>query len=132
MTLDSYAQSIARMERAALVIAAAGLAGVLVYAGWRAALGFGCGAVIAHFNFGLWKRIAGAVGEQGPKTPGDSKAVLLGMRYLLIGGAVFVIIKILEVSAMAVVAGLLVSVAAVLVELVLQLMRAGGDSSNET
>jgi ATP synthase I chain len=123
MTADWYARSLKRMEHAALIIAAAGLIGVLIYAGWRSALGFLCGAIIAHFNFALWKRITGAIGEQGAEARGDSKAVMLGMRYLLIGGAVFVIIKVLDVSVLAVVAGLLVSVAAVLVELVRQLVR---------
>ena len=130
MTADWYSRSLARMERAALVIAAAGLVATLIYAGWRSALGFLCGAVIAHFNFGLWKRITAAAGEQSADARADSKAVALGMRYLLIGGAVFVIIKVLEVSVLAVMGGLLVTVAAVLVELILQLVRPG-DSSNE-
>ena len=56
--------------------------------------------------------------------------MILGLRYLLIGGAVFVIIKVLEVSVLAIVAGLLVTVAALLVELVRQLFRPE-DSSHE-
>ena len=123
MIMDWYAESVRRMERNSYVIAAAGLVGVFIEAGWRSTLGFLCGAVIAHFNFGLWKRIAGSVGDQGPAAPGDAKAVVLGLRYLLIGGAVFVIIKLLGSCVLAVVAGLLVSVAAVLVELVRQLVR---------
>jgi hypothetical protein len=127
---DWYGRSLARIDRAALVIAGIGLIVVLINAGWRSALGFLCGAVISHFNFRLWKRIAGAVGEQGGKAPRDAKAVILGLRYLLIGGAVFVIIKVLEVSVLAIVAGLLVTVAALLVELVRQLFRPE-DSSHE-
>jgi len=122
MTVDWYNRSLARMERFALVIAAAGTLGFLITAGWRNALGFACGAVISHFNFGLWKRIAAAVGEQGPQAPSDAKAVTLGIRYLLIGGAVFVIIKVLDVSPLAVLGGLLVTVAAVLTELICQLI----------
>jgi hypothetical protein len=121
MTPDWYARSLKRMERAALIIAAAGLVATLIYAGWRSALGFLIGAIIAHFNFGLWKRITAAVG--GEEGSGDGKAVILGIRYLLIAGAVFVIIKLLDVGVLAVMAGLLVSVAAVLVELVRQLVR---------
>ena len=125
MTADGYARSLQRIQRAAAVIAVAGLITVLVNAGWRPALGFLCGAVISHFNFGLWKRIAGSVGEQGSKAPADSKAVLLGLRYLLIGGAVFGIIKLLDVSVLAVAGGLIVTVAALLVEMIRQLVWSG-------
>ncbi len=96
---------------------------MLLNKGWRNALGFLCGATIAHFNFSLWKRITASIGDYGPEAPSDSKATVLGLRYLLIAGAVFVIIKVLGVSVLAVMAGLLVSVAAVLVELVRQLVR---------
>ena len=131
MTADLYTQSIKRMDRAALAIAGIGFLILLLNAGWRSALGFLCGAVISHFNFGLWKRIAAAVGEQGPEAPGNASAVMLGMRSLLIGGAVFAIIKVLDVSVLAVVGGLLVTVASLLVELVRQIVHPG-DSSNET
>jgi len=120
MTTDWYAHAIGRMERTAYVIAGIGLLVMLINAGWRSALGFLCGAVIAHFNFGLWKRITSSIGSDAPS---DTKAVVLGLRYLLIAGAVFVIIKVLGVSVLAVVAGLLVPVAAVLVELARQLVR---------
>lgn len=121
MKMDWYLRSLARMEKAALAIAAVGVVAVLITAGWRSALGFAGGAVISHFNFSLWKRIAAAVGEDGVNAPSDSKAVVLGLRYLLTGGAIFVIIKILNVSVLVVLGGLLVSVAAMLVELVCQL-----------
>ncbi|HEY3743847.1 MAG TPA: ATP synthase subunit I [Bryobacteraceae bacterium] len=130
MTAEWYARSLARMDRAALIIAASGLLAVLLFAGWRNAVGFACGALISHFNFGLWKRITAAVGATGPDAPGNASAVMLGMRYLLIGGLVFVIIKVLEVSVLAVMGGLLVTVAALLVELVRQLFH-NGDTSNE-
>jgi hypothetical protein len=118
------------MERAALVIAAFGLVAALVLGGWKMALGFACGAVISHFNFRLWKRITAAIGEQGAAAPGNANAVALGLRYLLIGGAVFVIIRVLDVSVLAVMGGLLVTVAALLVELVRQIFRPN-ESSHE-
>jgi hypothetical protein len=128
MTAEGYSRSLARMERFALVIAALGTLAFLINTGWRTAVGFACGAVISHFNFGLWKRITLAVGEQGPEAPGDGKAAMLGIRYLLIGGAVFVIIKVLDVSPLAVLGGLLVTVAALLVELMRQLVRPNDSS----
>ncbi len=128
MKSDWYLRSLVRMEKAAFALAAAGIIAVLIGAGWRNALGFAGGAVISHFNFSLWKRIAAAVGEDGANAPSDSKAVVLGLRYLLIGGAMFVIIKVLNVSVLMVLGGLLVSVAAMLVELVCQLFTSSEPS----
>ena len=51
---------------------------------------------------------------------------LLAMRYLLIGAATFVIMKVLDVSALPVIGGLLVTAAAVLVEIVRQLVNPVG------
>lgn len=121
MIADSFTDSIARMRRAGLVISAAGTVAVLTFAGWRNALGFACGAVIAHFNFGLWQQIAGALSSQA-----SPSMALLAMRYLLIGAATFVIMKVLDVSALPVIGGLLVTAAAVLVEIVRQLVNPAG------
>lgn len=123
-----YEHSLARIQRNAVVLGVAGVVAFLLFAGWRNAAGFACGAVISHYNFQLWKRIASAVGEQGGKPPTDAKAVLLGARYLLIGGLVFVTIKVLDVSLWAVLEGLLVTVAALMVELVRYLFTGGRDS----
>jgi hypothetical protein len=119
------------MERTAIVISICGVAVALIFYGWRNALGFAGGTVIAYFNFGLWKQISGALGAPGASVPGGASAALLGLRYLLIGGAVFAMIKVLDVSAMPVVGGLLVSAAAVLIEIVRQLFGGGVNSSSQ-
>lgn len=125
MIADSFTDSIARMRRAGLILSTAGAVAVLTFAGWRNALGFACGAVIAHFNFGLWQQIAGALSSQASPQASPSMA-LLAMRYLLIGAATFVIMKVLDVSALPVIGGLLVTAAAVLVEIVRQLVNPVG------
>ena len=117
---DWYARSLKKMEHYALIIAALGVAVLLVNAGWRTALGFACGAAMSHFNFWLWKRVVANVGEPGG---GNLSMGLVGLRYLLIGGAVFAIIKVLDVSALAVLVGLLVTVAAALTEIIRQWIR---------
>src|SRR5258708_3215778 len=124
MTQEWYARSLKKMEHFALIIAVVGIALMLVNAGWRNAVGFACGAAMSHFNFWLWKRVVANVGEPGG---GDPNVALVGLRYLLIGGAVFAIIKFLDVSALAVLVGLLVTVAAALAEIVRQWIR--GDLS---
>ena len=118
---DFYSRSLSRMDRIARAFATAGVLGVLLKFGWRAAMGFACGAAISMVNFRLWKRLANAVGESGGAVPSDGKAVLLGLRYILMIGAVFAIIKLLGVTPWTILAGLFVSVAALLTELLCQL-----------
>jgi ATP synthase I chain len=122
MTADFHERSLHRMDRIALALGAAGVIGVFVNAGWRSAIGFASGSAISSVNFRLWKRLANSIGETGAETPSEGKAVLLGLRYLVMAGAVFGIIRLLEVSPWTVLAGLFVSVAAVLTELVCQLI----------
>ena len=75
---------------------------------------------MSHFNFWLWKRVVNNVGEPGG---GSSSTALISLRYLLIGGAVFAIIKVLDISALAVLFGLLVTVAAAITEILRQWVR---------
>ena len=122
MNAEFYQRSLTRMDRFALAFGACGIIGVWIALGWRAALGFACGAAISAVNFRLWKRLANAVGENGGATPSDGKAAMLGFRYIMMAGAVFVIIRLLEVSLWTVLTGLFVTVAAVLAEMVCQLV----------
>ena len=119
MNADWYTRSLKNMNQFALVIGVAGTAFVLVNAGWRPAFGFALGAAISDINFRLWKRVVNSVGEP---SGAQGSAGLLGMRYVLIGAAVFAIMRVLDVSALAVLGGLLVTVAAALVEITRQLI----------
>jgi hypothetical protein len=83
-------------------------------------LGFAIGSAIAVFNYHLWKRVAHGIGRPGAK-PRTASAIFLGTRYLVLGIVLFAIIKYLGVSPLALLAGLLVPAAAVLVEIVYEL-----------
>lgn len=113
-----YARALRRIDRVAWVLAGGVTLGVAVLQGWRAGVGCAIGAVLSFVNLQLWKRVANAVGPEG----GGPSATALGLRYLLLGGVIFVIIKYFEVSLLAVLAGLLVSVAAVLLEILYELI----------
>ena len=102
------------------MIAVAGTLAAAFWLGWRGGLGFAIGSAIAVFNYHLWKRVAHAIGRPGTK-PRTASAVFLGGRYLLLGLVLFAIIKYLGVSPLALLAGLLVPAAAVLVEMVYEL-----------
>ena len=102
------------------MIAIAGTLAAAFWLGWRGGFGFAIGSAIAVFNYHLWKRVAYAIGRPGAR-PKSASAVFLGARYLLLGIALFAIIKYLGVSPLALLAGLLVPAAAVLVEIVYEL-----------
>ena len=118
---EFYDRAFRRIDRVAYVLAGLFVIGVLVQQGWRNALGCGIGAVLSFVNLRLWKRVANSISGDG-RVPGTGSPVLLGMRYLLLGALIFVIINYFEVSLLAVLAGLLVSVAAVILEMVYELV----------
>jgi hypothetical protein len=117
----NYDLALARMTR---IAAATGIAGVLIALVWRGprvAAGFLVGALISMVNFRWWTTLANALGSSG-KTPMRGSVALLSMRYLLLGAAVYVIVKILEIALAPVLAGLFVAVAAVLIEILYELV----------
>ncbi len=122
-----YTRALHRIDRSALVLAALFVAGVAVRRGWRDAAGCAIGAVLSFINLKLWKRLVNSTGSPG-RSP--ASAVLLGLRYLLLGGVIFVIIKYFEVSLLAVLAGLFVTAAAVIVEIVYELIFASRNPWN--
>ncbi|MEO7145361.1 MAG: ATP synthase subunit I [Bryobacteraceae bacterium] len=125
MTSDLFGgRAIARMERIGLVLTVAGAIalGFARGVGWGA--GFFCGAALSLLNFRWWKTLVGALGASG-EVPFRGSAAILGLRYLLIGGAIYVIVKYLEVNLVAILLGLFVSIAAVIAELLYELIYAG-------
>lgn len=123
MTVESafYDRALRRIDRIAIGVAVIFTVGVFVVRGGREAVGCAIGAVLSLLNLLLWKRAAGAV-TGGDERTSSSSAALFALRYLLLGGIVFVIIKYFEVSFLAVLAGLLVSVAAIILEILYELI----------
>jgi hypothetical protein len=110
-----------RMLRGMAVIAAAGTLGLLAFKGWTWAVGFALGGAASYLNFRWLKQIVEALG--GPR-PRARLALWLGLRYFLMGGGAYVIVKCSPISLPATLAGLFVSVAAVIVEILFQLLYA--------
>lgn len=122
MTDDAgfYDRALNRIDRLAILIAPVFVIVAFAILGWRNALGCAIGCILSFVNLKLWKRVASSIatGGSGPS------AATLGLRYLLLGCIIFVIIKYFEVSLLAVLAGLLVSVAAVVLEILYELISA--------
>jgi ATP synthase I chain len=117
----NYEQALQRMTR---IAAATGVAGVLIVVIWRGpreAAGFLIGAILSMLNFRWWVGIANALGPSG-RPPVRAAAMVLFLRYFLIAGAVYAIVKLLEIKVAAVLAGLFVAVAAVLIEILYELV----------
>ena len=113
--------AVRRMLRSMIVIGAAGSAALLALKGWNWSAGFALGAVVSWFNFRWLKQIVDALGGKRPRA---RLAVVLGCRYLLLGGGAYVILSFSSISLPAALAGLFVSVAAVIVEILFQLVYA--------
>lgn len=117
---DFYDRAIARIFRLTI---AAGLIGTVITAikfGIRDGAGFAVGALVSLFAFRSIRGFAFAIGgDSNPRAA--AFAALFLLRYALIGGAIYVIVKYLEVSPMALLAGLFASIAAVLAEVLYEL-----------
>ena len=118
--LGFYDRSLRRLDRIALVLAGSIVVAMTVREGWRGGLGAGGGAAFALYSFRTWKRVASAV--TGETAPRPQSALLV--RFTVLAATLFVIIRYFGVSAWAVLAGLLVSVAAVVIEIVYELITA--------
>jgi hypothetical protein len=101
-----------RVARLTLALGFAGAMAVLAKYGWRDSLGFGAGAGLSYLSFRAWMRLAG-------KLPATGSAVFLALRYVVIGVAIYVIIDGLGSTPGALIVGLLVSFAALVLELLI-------------
>jgi ATP synthase I chain len=116
-----FLRAFARIVRIFWALAAGGAAAAFVFRGWRWSAGFALGAAISWINFGWWKRITEALGSPPPRA---RWAVILGLRYLLLAGGAYVILRLTPISMLAALAGLFVAVAAVIVEILVELVYA--------
>jgi hypothetical protein len=114
-------RAVARIWKAMLVFAAAGAIVAFAWRGFAWGAGFALGSAISWLNFRWLKQLVDALGSQHAK---PRHAVKLGLRYLLLGGGAYVILKYSLISLPAACAGLFVSVAAVIVEILRELVYA--------
>jgi hypothetical protein len=118
-------RAVGRIFRLTQVMSAAGVAAYSVAGGWRAGLGFLLGALISYLNFRWLKRTVDALGAlAGAKPPSARVAVLLGLRYLLLGLGAYAIVKFSEISLTAALVGLFMPALAVILEILIELFYA--------
>ena len=116
-----FERAVGRIWKAMLVIAAAGVIVAWAWRGFAGGAGFALGSAVSWLNFRWLKQLVEALGSHRarPRT-----AAKLGLRYLLLGCGAYVILKYSLISLPAAFAGLFVSVAAVILEILLELIYA--------
>jgi hypothetical protein len=123
MPSDFNAGALRRIRFLTLAVGLAGAATVLAWQGPRPALGFLLGAGLSIANFQGLSKLAYAIGNW--RSPGPAAAMLIALRYLLIGIALYVIVKILGFAPGVVLSGLLAAFGAVVLEVLYELVWRG-------
>lgn len=119
-------RAIGRVQVLMAVLSGAGAVAVFIHGGWRWLVGFALGAGASWVNFRWLKQLANSLGEAVKgKRPRTRVAVFLGLRYLLLAAAGYVILNFTTLSLAAGLIGLLVPVTAVILEILFELIYAG-------
>lgn len=107
-----------RIRTFLIAIALAGSGVFAVARGWRSGLGFLLGAGVSYASFERWHAMVHSLGAAS----GRGAAWRSTARLLLLALAVYVIVKYLEVNRMAALAGLGAAAAAVILEILYELI----------
>jgi hypothetical protein len=113
--MDSNDQAVRRIRLLTIAVGLAGTAGFFLKLGARPAAGFLIGATLSAANFEGISMLVHAIG--GSRRPGAAAAMLVAMRYVLIGCALYVIVRVLGFTPLAVLSGLLAAFGAVILEI---------------
>ena len=119
-------RALGRIRFLIVLLSGAGALVTAVFGGWRWGLGFILGAAAGYLNF-LWlRKLVDSLGVtiQG-KPPRARVAVFLGLRYLLLAAGGYVILNFSSLSLAAALIGLFVPAAAVVLEILFELIYAG-------
>lgn len=113
---------LSRVFRAMQLTSVAGALAGWYWLGWRWALAFLLGAAAAYLNFAWLHRAAESLVPGAP--PAKKRVfVFLALRYLLLGAAGYVIVKVFGMSIIAAAGGLLVPAAAILSIIIYELIH---------
>ncbi len=117
-------RALARIRRLMLGLGILGTAVLGLWKGPAWAAGFLAGALAAMLNFRWLERLAAGL-DPARGARRMRWAVLFGLRYLLLGAGGYAIVKVFGLSGLAILVGLLAAAAAVLAELIYELVHAG-------
>src|SRR5437762_8790730 len=92
----SFDRALTRIGKAMFAVGAGGVIGAAAWRGWTWGAGFALGASVSWLNFRWLKQIADEIGKSHPTR--KRMAVLAGLRYALLGGGAYVILRYSSVS----------------------------------
>jgi hypothetical protein len=121
-------RAVERIQRLTLGLGLTGSAAGAFAFGWQWGAAFFLGALASWLNFRWLKRFVmtlGQVAAAAKSPPRKRVAVVFGLRYLILAAGAYVIVKYSELSLAAALAGLFVAVAAVIAEILFELIYAG-------
>jgi len=119
---ELYHRAFSRVYRCILFLAVVLSLAAGIAKGWLWGLAFLLGAAAACLNFSWIHQAADAIGPNA--RPARTRVfVFIVLRYLLLGAGGYVIVKVFGMNAIAAVCGLLVPVAAILLEIVYELVH---------
>jgi hypothetical protein len=120
-----YGRALARIQFLMAFLSVAGLVAAAIYGGWRWAAGYLLGAIASYANFRWLKQMVSALSDAATsKSPGTRAAAIFGLRFLLLGISAYAIFNFSTVSLAAAFVGLFVSVTAVILEILYELIYA--------
>jgi len=120
MIAFDYDRALTRIKYFTLLVSLVGTVAMLLARGRGAAAGFLAGAGISYINFELLSGLVHVMGASAPKARGWG--VLIALRYAIVGLAAYVIVRILGITPVAVLAGLLAAFTAVILEILYELI----------
>lgn len=118
-----FERAVSRMQTVMLWLAAGGMAAALVLHGWQASLGFLAGALASWVNFHWLHQLTASLGSAKPR-PRKRLVLFMMFRYLLLGLFGYVTVRVFGLNLMAALLGLFVPAAAVIVEIIYELIYA--------
>lgn len=119
-------RTLSRIHALMAILGAGGTIASALYGGWRWMAGFLLGAAASWINFRWLQQMVNALGQAArKKLPKARVAVFLGLRYLLLAAGGYVILNYSALSLVAALIGLFVPVAAVILEVLFELIYAG-------
>jgi len=118
-------RAMGRLHVAISCLSAAGTIAATLYGGWRWGLGFLAGAAASWFNFRWLKQLVDSLGSAATgRRPPRGMAVFFGFRYVLLGAGAYAILNFSALSVAAALIGLFVPAAAVILEILFELIYA--------
>jgi len=119
-----FDRALRRIARGTLALAGAGCLVCLFLRGWKWAIPYLLGAGASYLNFRWLKRVVDALGAALTARPSPKFAILIGLRYVLLAAGAYVIVNFTSLSLPAALIGLFVPVAAVILEMIFELVYA--------